>query len=157
MYQILKWKEKVDQLFKNLSSPWYDSTALYSLLLNPWKSTWRGEHRPSLIPIPHFPLVQHAECGFGVPAEEPIQGQANAHPVEMALVLCLHSRRGPTGHAPHWCNQATLKLSGIFFCLFIPWSCFKRQALYSGMAAHVFRARLHQQLIQTALIFSAPI
>lgn len=49
------------------------------------------------------------------------------------------------------------KLSGIFFCLFIPWICFTRQALYSEMAACVFRARLHQQLIQTALIFSAPI
>lgn len=44
-------------------------------------------------------------------------------------------------------NSSTLKLSGIFVFLFIPWICFKRQALYSGIAAHVFRARLRQQLI----------
>lgn len=53
--------------------------------------------------------------------------------------------------------NSTLKMSGIFLCFFIPWICFIRQALYSEMAAHVFRARLHQQLIQTGLNFSAPI
>lgn len=52
---------------------------------------------------------------------------------------------------------STLKLSRIFLCLFIPWICFKRQALNSEMAVCVFRARLHWQLIQTGLIFSAPI
>lgn len=52
---------------------------------------------------------------------------------------------------------STLELSRIFLCLFIPWICFKRQALNSEMAVCVFRARLHRQLIQTGLIFSAPI
>lgn len=50
--------------------------------------------------------------------------------------------------------NSTLKLFGIFLCFFIPWICFIRRALYWEMAAHVFRARLHQQLIQTGLNFS---
>lgn len=64
MYQIHKWEEKANQLFKNLSSPCYDLSYLSSCLLSPCKDTWRGKKWPLLIPIPHFPLVQHAECGF---------------------------------------------------------------------------------------------
>lgn len=42
-------------------------------------------HDPSFSPI--F-LLYNMESVDLVPAEEPLQGQADAHPVAMALVLC---------------------------------------------------------------------
>lgn len=153
MYQIHKWEKKANQLFKNLSSLCYDLSYLSSCLSVHAKILGGEKNDPCLSRSPIF-LLYNTQSVDLIPAEELVQGQADAHPVVMALCVVSGPLVEQAGSVP---LESTLKLSGILLCLFIPWICFKRQAFYLVTEAHVFRARLHQQLIQTALIFSAPI
>lgn len=86
MYQIHKWEKKANQLLKNLSSP-----LRFSLLIQSDTQSMQehleGKKTTLAYPNPAFPSCTTQSVDL-VPAEEPVQNQADAYPVVMALVLC---------------------------------------------------------------------
>lgn len=161
MYLIHKWKEKVDQLF--LKQPLVWSNLLSQLATQSMQEYLDG--RKQTLPYANPPFSSCITCRACIwcPCSSTYPGSSKC--TSSGGGTCTVSSfkvrafRSCSSLMQAWSVPlaSTLKLSRIFLCLFIPWICFKRQALNSEMAARVFRARLHQQLIRTGLIFSAPI
>lgn len=145
--------EKGQSAAQKSKQPLLWSSLLVQLPTQSMKEHLEREKNNPCLSQSHISLLYNTECGFGSSWRTCPESSR-----------CIASGDGTCAVWWHLVEQAgsvplnsNLELSGIFLCLFIPWIYFKRQTLYLVTAARVFRPRLHQQLIQTGLIFSAPL